>query len=205
MNSHARTSGHRKSGRLGKLLLILLVLLIIGGAVLWYQNIGRFKWSQPYKVVLDAVKKNSAVTGELGLPLTDASFVPSCNLEETKASIRFKVKGPKGEANVVAEDMKKLNGKWVGSVVVQIGDRKITVDVGDASDDALPYRGGAAGATKTGGLGGTASTLPGNGEKTPAAPVNQVEPAGKGEQIDIDTGMPELPDNPPPKPAPKTK
>jgi hypothetical protein len=201
MNSQAKSSPGRKSGRLGKLLLILLVLLIIGGGVLWYRNIGRYKWSEPYKVVLDAVKKNSAVTGELGLPLADASFAPSCNLEETKASIRFKVKGPKGEGNVVAEDMKKLNGKWVGSVVVQIGDRKITVEVGDASDDAPTFGAGGAGTAASGGPGGTASTTPGNGATTPAAPVT---PAGKGEQIEID--MPDLPDNPPAaKPTSKTK
>ena len=190
--------GAAKSGRLRKLLLILLVLLLVGAGVLWYTQIAKYKWSDPYKTVVAAVAKNADVIAALGEPVTDATIAPSISSwTATEAKFRFKAKGPKGEAKVDAY-MVKLQGKWVSRAVnVELPDKKkIPIEVGDSSDDAPQF--GAA----SGGLGASA---PGGGigAKPEGSPA-KVD--GPGNDINID--VPDLPDTMPAaenKPAPAKK
>lgn len=179
-----------KSGRLRRLLLILLVLILVGAVVLWYVKIAQYKWSDPYKAVVAAIAKNAEVTAALGEPVTDATIVPSVSSwNDTEAVFRFKVKGPKGEAQVNST-MRKLRGKW-GSHTVTVelpNKKKIPIEVGDADDDAPKHRAGGA-AVDGSGIG----SEPGN------SPLKTGTPNTPGDEINIE--VPDLPDAMPEKGA----
>jgi hypothetical protein len=182
----------KKSGRLRKLLLVLLVLILVGAGVLWYVKIAQYKRSDPYKAVVAAVAKNAEVTAALGEPVTDATIVPSVSSwNDTEAIFMLKVKGPKGEAQVNS-NMRKLLGKWVSrTVTVELPNKKkIPIEVGDAGDDAPKHREGG-----TSGAGGAAVVGSGDGSKPESSPAKSTSPNTPGDEINID--VPGLPDSMP--------
>ena len=88
------------------------------------------KYSDAYRMSLEAVKKNGIVTAELGRPLEPGFFAMgsiSINGPDGRAALEYSITGPKGTGEVTAYAVKQT-GQWrLQQVIVQTADKRIIV------------------------------------------------------------------------------
>lgn len=82
-------------------LLILVLVVVVGGVIVAFPIL-KLRASQPYKIALEAVQADPAVTQKLGEPVK-AGWTLSGDLTEDNCQIFFEVSGPNGTANVTGQ------------------------------------------------------------------------------------------------------
>jgi hypothetical protein len=171
---------------------VLIVLAAIAGLVAYDYYVARFKRSEPYRMALELLQKDTKAKEQLGAPIKDATSIfhldfPGGFVDKDRgdANLAFKVSGPKGKADVWVQARRFEGKKWFLSVVAitPTGEEKISLDIppefaGDTAPVFVPGAGG----------GGVEPPKP-RPSKTPPggkpAPDSK-EPAGAGPSRDID-------------------
>ena len=92
-------------------LLMVVILLVAGAGIAWYQLGGKLKSTEPYKMALAQVQKDPQVLAQLGEPVRDSEILPSGSVHGDTSNVMFRVTGPKGRASVRAE-ARRIGGKW---------------------------------------------------------------------------------------------
>lgn len=177
-------------------LLLVVVVMAVGAAVIWYQVGGKYRWSEPYKAALAQVQKAPEVIALLGEPIHDVLFSLSGSVRGEDAHLMFKIAGPKGRA-VVQADARVFAGKWAT--------RMLTVTFPDGKRVSLDVSSGE-------GIEADAPKFGAGGPppKAPAAAPKVPPPVSPGPDIQLD--MPDLAapekapaDNKVPEPKPPGK
>jgi hypothetical protein len=168
-----------------------VIVIIVGGVVVWYQAGGKYRWSEPYKAALAEVQKNPQVIAQLGQPIHDVLFSLSGSVYGENANLMFKIAGPKGGATVQT-DARMIGGKW--------GLRMLNVTFPDGKRIPLKIssEGGGEGDAPKFSAGEPAPAAAKAGVAAPKIPP----PASPGPDIQLD--MPDL-NAPPDKKAPESK
>jgi len=171
-------------------MIVLLLLLCAGvcagvvGMVLY-----GLKSSEPYRTALGEVQKNPQVIERLGQPVEEVGWPPPSGSVHVQngggsANLVFRVKGPKGEAQVRTE-ARRTKGRWDTTVLeVTFADGKRMAIEAPAGDEAPPF-------SPQGG-GQAPKFAPKGGEKSPPPKL----PAAPNPEIRLD-----LPDAGPPEKA----
>ncbi len=136
----------RRPARWPKVVAVLIVLLVVAGIIAWHFTIGKLramKSTWPYKTALSLIQKDSNVVAALGEPIRDASFIPAGSVPTDKspgtATLRFRVSGPKGTADVAAVT-RFDHGQWsMPKLEVTVpGQKAISVDTAPAGGSRAP-------------------------------------------------------------------
>ncbi len=180
--SSAQPEQPTRSRRWPWVLLAIMLVLGIGAGIGWYQLGGKLTFSEPYKMVMDLVQKDSQVVAGLGQPIRRGWRPPSGWANEDNATLTFTIEGPKGRASVHAEG-RRMAGKWG----LQTVDVTITADGGNFKRISLNPSSGESGE-------GDAPKWPPAGSAPappPAAAAPKVPPpTSPGPEIQLD--MPDL-------------
>lgn len=120
---------------LRRLVILLVIMLVVVLAVgLWFirANI-RLRFSQPYRIALEQVRKDPQVIDRLGAPVRSAALLPSGSIDGPHAIVHFPVKGPKGEATVSAQ-ARRISGLWgLTTLEADFGDgQRVSLEPGSA-------------------------------------------------------------------------
>ena len=127
-------------------LVLLLPLVICAGLCAGILGMGYYAIlnSDPYRLALEAVQKNPQVIEQLGKPIEGVRWPPpggSVNIKDDRgeAKLEFKVRGPKGTADVEGNS-RMVDGKWgLTSVTVKFADgKRVVVDTGQAAEGDAP-------------------------------------------------------------------
>lgn len=183
----AESAPAKRPRRWPRVLLLVVVVMVVGGVLIWYQAGGKYRWSEPYLAAMAQVQKAPEVVALLGEPIHDVLFSLSGSVRGENAHLMFKIAGPKGRA-VVQTDARVFGGKWAT--------RMLTVTLPDGkriSLDAAPEAGGAGDAPVWPAAGGPAP-------KAPAASPKVPPPVSPGPDIQLD-----MPDLTAPEKAPSDK
>ncbi len=91
----------------------VFALLIVAQSV--WARLTAIKRSEPYRLVLEELKKSAELQARLGSPIQETSWIPGGTLytegDRGEASLAFKIAGPEGEGEVMAQ-ARRLGGRW---------------------------------------------------------------------------------------------
>jgi len=122
-NSHSSPESQPAPAKRGRTCLVAALVVAVVLTVLCAGLCGGaffvFVWGiknlDPYEMALEQVRSSEQVTERLGEPIKDASWVPTGQVNVTNdqgsGTLAFKVRGPRGEANVRAQ-ARLVDGIW---------------------------------------------------------------------------------------------
>lgn len=119
-----------------------LGLLVLGGvavAAIFYFVFGAMKKSDVYVEAVKRAQNSTEVQSVLGTPIEPGWMLSgSFNYENGSGSANFKipVKGPKGEATVVAVGEKAVGGAWIYSQLEAVLPNGTKVDLNGSPSDS---------------------------------------------------------------------
>ncbi|HZZ72806.1 MAG TPA: cytochrome c oxidase assembly factor Coa1 family protein [Pirellulales bacterium] len=105
--------------------LSILLVVVVGGGLGVFLAFGtqiKLRFSAPYQETLAAMQASPEVKEAMGEPVTMVPWLPSGELNETRANLFFQAKGPKANGTV-ASTAAQTDGKWeLSTLVVSLED-----------------------------------------------------------------------------------
>ena len=97
------------------LLTIVGVFVLVMVAQSVWVRLTAIKRSEPYRLVVEELRKSAELQARLGSPIRETSWIPGGTLytegDRGEASLGFKIAGPAGEGEVIAQS-RRLGGQW---------------------------------------------------------------------------------------------
>lgn len=124
------------------LAIIIAIILSIGGFGIFQKFSGIIKNSPAYAEALQRVQNSPAVQAELGAPISETGNplgMVNTNNGQTHAVINFKVEGPKGSGQVVAEgNYSSGSPVRLSKLIITANGKMIDLGSGEASSPPAP-------------------------------------------------------------------
>jgi hypothetical protein len=158
----------------------VFALLIVAQSV--WARLTAIKRSEPYRLVLEELKKSAELQARLGSPIQETSWIPGGTLytegDRGEASLAFKIAGPKGEGEVMAQ-ARRLGGRWALTFLeVRLKDGSVIKLLPPlAIDTASSVQGGTIEEAPRWVPPSPESSGPQNGEPVPGSPVTPGNPS----------------------------
>ena len=121
---------------------VLLLVILLGGMLVYQELIGSQKSSEPYRMALEQVQSDPKVIQRLGKPIDDTWRVGGDVFTEGdrgEANLNFEVLGPQGKGRVRTQ-ARRIDGQW-GLTTLEVtfddGQRiSLETKAGEGLDDA---------------------------------------------------------------------
>jgi hypothetical protein len=132
--------GCRLRCRSCRIVVLLLVLIALGGAVVYWLLYARVYRLDVFRSAMQAIKADAGLQQELGQPIKVAGWrPPNARLESNERDIRWEIAGPKASARAHLS-ARLMRGKWeIIQVEIDLaGGKRVSLNVGEDGADAAP-------------------------------------------------------------------